>query len=148
MAVEHAWRDNDGQQAYIKALATLVAPPHISGKEGIPADGRVRRISIEFMHEGGAWKYVAVIFGANPDDIKRCTDETFEGREAYDQDQDVSMGGMMRHVVFNADHTLLIVRLLDGTLPVPPAETRVDRGGPTTRLSQTLEHRRDRGLTA
>jgi hypothetical protein len=112
--VEHAWLDNDRQQAYIKAIATFIAPPPMRGKEGIPADGRVRQeLSLEFRREGGAWKYVTLIFGANPDAITRCTDETFEGREAYDQDKNVSMGGVIRRVVFNVDHTLLIVRLLD-----------------------------------
>ena len=94
-------------------------------------DGRVwQEISLEFMREGGTWKYVVLIFGANPDAITRCTDETFEGREAYDPDKDVSRGGVIWWVVFNADHTLLIVRLLDEEhcLFLPPNQELTEAG--------------------
>src|SRR4030095_15916099 len=41
--VEHAELAPDGNSAEIETIATVIAPPHVRGKDGIPADGRVQQ---------------------------------------------------------------------------------------------------------
>jgi hypothetical protein len=53
------------------------------------------------------------MFGMDPSQIKACKNQAFEPIEAYDQNMSSSLGGPIVRVAFEADHTLVIVRVLD-----------------------------------
>lgn len=112
--VQYAEVSKDGNEAMVFGVARKTWPANMRGKNGIPQDGVTRgELTLQFVKEGSAWKYVNRTFGMDPDKITRCTNTAAEPVEAYDSDKNVSMGGRIVRVAFEADHTLLIVRLID-----------------------------------
>jgi hypothetical protein len=102
--VRHASLAKDGNHATILTVASKTMPP-----------GSVMRaeMTLDFVKEQGAWKYGEQMFGADPDKIVACRDDKFEPIAAYDQDEDSSLEGPIVRVAFEADHTLVVLRVVD-----------------------------------
>jgi hypothetical protein len=112
--VQYTEVSKDGHEATIYGVARKTWPANMRGRKGIPQDGVTRgELTLQFLKEGSTWKYVNRTFGMDPEQITRCTNTAAEPAEAYNSDKDVSMGGRIVRVAFEADHTLLIVRLID-----------------------------------
>ena len=99
---------------------------------GGPPPGTVMRseLTLDFVKEKGGWKYDNQTFGMDPDHILACTSESFEPIEAYDEDKNTSLGGPIVRVAFNADHTLVVVRVLDEeTCAFMPDRATLEKAG-------------------
>lgn len=135
--VQYADVSKGGHEATIFGVARKTWPAHLRGQHGIPPDGVTQaELTLQFRKEGGTWKYVSRTFGMDPEQITRCTNTAAEPAEAYDSDRTVSMGGRLVRVAFEADHTLLIVRLIDEEhcFYLPPQPTLQEAGFNPDRL--------------
>ena len=112
--VEHAELAPDGNSAEIETIATVVAPPHVRAKDGIPADGRVQQeITLAFAKEKAGWRYDQPTWGARVGSIKAC-DESKPAVEAdFDDSKESNIGGMIRRVVFADGYTVFVARIVD-----------------------------------
>lgn len=106
--VRHAALSKDGATATILVLAHK--KPAAGAPTGTPSQGEV---TLTFVKEAGGWKFGEQMFGMDPSQIKACKNQAFEPIEAYDQNVSNSLGGPIVRVAFEADHTLLIIRVLD-----------------------------------
>lgn len=68
---------------------------------------------LNFVKEGGAWRFDSPTFGPDPASVKACPNTAFEPLSAYDQDQTTSLGGPIDRVTFEADYTLVVIRVVD-----------------------------------
>jgi hypothetical protein len=112
--VRRATLSPNGTHATIKVLASKTVPEGLKNPDAPPPGTTMRsEVTLDFVKEKGGWKYDNQTFGMDPDKIVACPDVRFEPIEAYDQDRDTSMGGPIVRVDFNADHTLVVVRVVD-----------------------------------
>jgi hypothetical protein len=91
---------------------------HVVGSKKMafgPDAGKIKRIEmeIEFLKEGGTWLIGMPTFLGDPDQIKRIEDVAYEPIDSYDQDRSIDFGGRIVRVGEAADHTLLILRIVD-----------------------------------
>ena len=108
--VQDGWRSEGGGEAEIEIVATLVAPKHVRGKNGVPADGIVQQpVSLEFKQEGGAWKYVAPTFKMAPSQVAKCDENQPETEKAFDDQSNLSVGGLIKRVKFADSYTAIVV---------------------------------------
>jgi len=104
----------DGNRASIATIASKTVPAGAKTAGGPPPGTTFRnQIQLDFVKEGGNWKFATQTFGMDPDKIKPCASEAFDAIEAFDPDRSVSMGGPIRRVAFKADHTLVVVLVVD-----------------------------------
>lgn len=100
----------NGTAAQVQTVATLIAPPRVRGKNGVPKDGRVEQpITLEFKREGGAWRYVGPIFMAAPAKVKACDENQPETEQAFAGGHDLSIGGLIKRVKFADTYTAIVV---------------------------------------
>lgn len=80
-----------------------------------PDAGKLKLIEmqVEFFREAGAWRIGMPTFLGDPDEVKRPDEVGWEPIENYDQDRELEMGGRIVRVALEADHTLVVVRMLD-----------------------------------
>lgn len=112
--VMHSSLSSDGNKAVLVTVANKVVPAGLKDKNAPPA-GTVMtsELTLEFVKEGGKWKYDSQTFGMDPSKIKPCTDTKFEPIEAYDENSNMSAGGPIARVDLKGDHTLVVFRVLD-----------------------------------
>ena len=112
--VLHATISRDGTKATILTLGTRTVPANARIAGG-PKPGTVMHgeITLAFKLEGKQWKFDEQDFGADPARVKACSDDAVEPMANYDDNRDVSLGGVIRKVEFKPDHTLLVVRVMD-----------------------------------
>jgi hypothetical protein len=110
-----------GQVAKTGEVASLIT---LVTKRTAEAPGGVMRagLTLRFVRERGGWRLADQTFGPDPKAASACPDERNEAAAAYDADRQVSVGGPIARVVFNADHTLVVVRVVDepACLFLPP----------------------------
>lgn len=113
--VVHAALAKSGSAATLMAIGTIRIPADAKMPPGAPAPGSTVRmeLTLDFAREGGQWRFDEQTLGGDPDRVQKCPSETFEPAGAYDRDRNVSLGGPVRRVAFEADHTLVVVRVLD-----------------------------------
>lgn len=112
--VLHATLSHDSTQASILTLGTRTVPANVTIRGG-PKPGTVLHgeITLTFKQEGKQWKFDDQMFGIDPADVKPCSDKDVEPTTDYDDDRQVSLGGLIRKLEFKPDHTLLVVRIVD-----------------------------------
>jgi hypothetical protein len=119
--IRHASLAKDGATASIIVLAKKSAA--------------ASEVTLNFVKEDGAWKFGDQMFGMDPAKIVACKNQTFEPIDAYDQDRNTSMGGPVVRVAFEADHTLVIVRVVDEENCVfLPSRAALEKSGLKTEL--------------
>ena len=111
--VKHASLAKDGKSAAILLIATKKAPAKPSKGGPPPGSVMTMELTLNFVKEGSQWTFGDQIFGIDPSKIVACKNEAFEPIEAYDDDKNVSLGGPIVRVQFEADYTLLVVRVVD-----------------------------------
>jgi hypothetical protein len=112
--IRYTGLSEDGSRAMILAIATNTVPEDLKVPGGPPSGSKLRsELTLEFLKEANVWKFDSQTFGLDPDKVTACADDRYETIEAYDQDHPVSMGGLISRVAFKADHTLVVVRVLD-----------------------------------
>jgi hypothetical protein len=101
---------SDGNVAELQTVATLLAPRHVRGKNGVPADGIVQQpMSLEFKREGGAWKYVGPTFRMAPSEVVKCDENVPEAEAAFDDGSNVALGGLIKRVKFADGYTAIVI---------------------------------------
>ena len=112
--VLHGTISRDGTEATILTLGARAVPANARIPNG-PKPGSVMHgeITLTFKQESKQWKFDEQEFGVDPASVKACSDDAIEPAANYDDDHDVSLGGMIRKVEFKPDHTLLVVRIVD-----------------------------------
>jgi len=111
--VQESELTNGGDGAELQTMATLVAPRHVRGRNGVPADGIVHQpISLEFKREGGAWRYVGPTFMMAPSQVVRCDENKVETEAAFDDQTNLSLGGLIKRVKFADDYTAIVVDIV------------------------------------
>jgi len=80
-----------------------------------PEAGKLKRVEmmVDFVRVGEDWRIDMPRFLGDPDAVKRVEDVAYEPIESYDESRDVNMGGRIVRVALEADHTLVVVRMLD-----------------------------------
>jgi hypothetical protein len=111
--VKHTHLAKDGTGASIIVIAKKKIPNDVP--PGGPPPGTVvtAEMVLNFVKEGGNWKFADQTFGMDPAKIVRCKNEAFEPIDAYDDSKMTSMGGPIDRVAFEADYTLVVVRVVD-----------------------------------
>ncbi|MBL8702457.1 MAG: hypothetical protein JNK67_29010 [Alphaproteobacteria bacterium] len=108
--VQDGWRSDSGTEAELEVTATLLAPKHVRGKNGVPKDGIVQQpISLEFKREGGTWKYAMPTFRMAPSQVVKCDENQAEAEKAFDDQTNLSVGGLIKRVKFAADYTAIVI---------------------------------------
>ncbi len=113
MEVRHTHLAKDGQSASILVIAHKTIPANAPPGGPPPGTVSVGELTLNFVKEGGAWRFDANVFGMDPSKLKACKNTAFEPIDAYDKDRNTSMGGPIVSIDYEADYTLLIVRVTD-----------------------------------
>lgn len=115
LRVVHATIDAAGKKANIITVATKTIPKNAKLPPGGPAPGSTMQseVTLTFVKESDGWKLDDQIFGVDPSRIVACKDDRNEPEAAYDTDKTVSMGGPIARVDFQADYTLVVIRVVD-----------------------------------
>lgn len=138
LEVRHARLARDGRHASLITIAEKRVPAGLTSPDAPPPGTIVRNeLTLDFIKEGGAWKYDQQTFGMDPDKITPCRDERFEPISAYDEERSLSLGGPIARVAFAADHTLVVLRVLDEETCafLPPRAQLVAHGFDPERLT-------------
>lgn len=110
--VVHAALNRDGSKLEIHTIVGKTMPKGIKAPGAPPAGTKLRNeLTLAFVREGGAWKFDTQTWGMDPSKIKPCASTAFDGIAAFDDGSEMSMGGQIRRVAFNADHTLVVIRM-------------------------------------
>jgi len=114
LEVLHATINRAGTEAQIMTVAAKTIPKGMKMPGG-PAPGTVVHsgLTLEFVKQGGGWRFDNQTFGADPSKITACKDASNEPESAYDTGKDVSMGGPIVRVDFQPDYTMIVVRVVD-----------------------------------
>ncbi len=103
--VQHVEWAKDGSAATLYLLAQLPAMKELDRP-------RVRmELGVFFKNQKG-WKVDRKMPLGNPDDVKRTKDLSYDPQNA-DHDKSGSVGGRIVRSDFKADHTLVLVRMMD-----------------------------------
>lgn len=112
--VVHAKQNKDGSKLTLDTVISVVVPPG-PARQGMPPPGTKLQaeLALDFLREGGTWKFDNQTYGMDPTKIKPCTIKEFPGMAAFEERENASMGGQIRRVEFAADHTLIVIRVFD-----------------------------------
>jgi hypothetical protein len=128
--VKHGSVSADGKTAAILILATKKAPAKVPKGSPPPGSLMTTEMTLDFVSEGGQWKFGETVFGMDPAKIVPCKNPAFEPIEAYDDDKNVELGGPIVRVEFQADYTLLVVRVVDEeNCAYMPNREAIDKAG-------------------
>jgi len=110
--VLHVSQAKDGKLT-LHTVVGMVVPPG-PRRQGMPPPGTKLQaeLSLDFLREGGVWKFDNQTWGMDPSKVKPCT-ASFGGMDAFEERDNLSMGGQIRRVSFAADHTLVVIRMFD-----------------------------------
>ena len=112
--VLHAAVNAAGDKAHIITVAAKTIPKDQKIPGGAAPGSTVRSgMTLDFLKEGGTWKFDNQTFGADPATFTACRNYQNEPDTAYDQDKNVAMGGPIIRVDFQPSHTLIVVRVVD-----------------------------------
>jgi len=150
----HANVSADGKTVTIEAIASKTWPAGVKIPNA-PKPGSVTHgeVTLQFEREGGAWKLLDQSFGPDPAAIAVCHDDAAEAETAYNRSSNSSVGGQIRRVDFKADHTLVVIRIVDeeNCLILPPRDRLAQKGGNAEKLvpwalieAQGVPHRSDK----
>ena len=114
VVVQHASLNAAGQHARLVVALAKTIPPGRAAPDGPPPGSTQHaEATLGFVQQGGKWLFDEQIFGPDPTKIAACPDQKFEPESAYDLDRTVTLGGPIARVEFQADHTLVVVRVVD-----------------------------------
>ena len=106
-SAEHVEKDGDAA-AVLYGMASKVLPFG-------PEKGQTKRVEmmVEFARAGDEWRIGMSRFLGDPDAVQRIDDESFDSEEMFDDTKTVNLGGRIVRVALEADHTRIIIRMLD-----------------------------------
>jgi hypothetical protein len=112
--VLHATINAAGDKAHIITLATKTVPKDLK-MAGAPPPGSVVHsgLTLDFVKEGGAWKFDNQTFGHDPSKTVACKSYTNEPDSAYNENSTTTMGGPIVRVDFQPSYTMIVIRVVD-----------------------------------
>lgn len=102
--VEHSQFSADGKKAELNLLADLQSPDKKISKS---------EITLNFIQDHSQWKISKILFGVDPDQVKRSPESQFEPEKNYNHDKEVNVGGRIIKTEFQKDYILVSLRALD-----------------------------------
>jgi hypothetical protein len=112
--VQHAQLSKDGADATILVIAHKKIPADAAAQGGPPPGSVITvELTLNFVKEDGRWTFGDQVFGLDPTQIVACKNAAFEPIDAYDRSRNTSLGGPIARVAFEADYTLVVVRVLN-----------------------------------
>jgi hypothetical protein len=114
LEVLHATINAAGDKAHIMTLASKTIPKD-QKMAGAPPPGSVVHsgLTLDFVKEGGAWKFDNQIFGHDPSKTVACKSYTNEPDSAYNENSTTTMGGPIVRVDFQPTYTLIVILVVD-----------------------------------
>jgi hypothetical protein len=111
----HASINAAGDKATIITLGSKTIPKGVKLPPGAPPPGTVMHseLTLSYLKESDGWKLDDQMFGPDPADIRKCRSDKYDGEAAFNGNKTTSMGGPIVRVDFAADHTLIVVRVVD-----------------------------------
>jgi len=112
--VLHATINAAGDKAHIMTVAAKTVPKD-QKIAGAPPPGTVVHsgLTLDFVKEGGAWKFDNQVFGHDPSKTVACKSYTNEPESAYNTNSTTTMGGPIVRVDFQPSYTLIVIRVVD-----------------------------------
>lgn len=86
-----------------RALVVLLATKMVSGQQ------QQDEFDLGYVRQGGQWRLAGMAAVPGPADIKRCADQTAQPASAYAGGQTVTLTGRIERVLFQPDHTLVLL---------------------------------------
>jgi hypothetical protein len=112
--VQHAQLSRDGTEATILTIAHKKIPADAATQGGPPPGSVVTvELTLNFVKEDGRWTFGDQVFGMDPAQVVACKSTAFEPIDAYDDSKTTSLGGRIARVAFEADYTLVVVRVMN-----------------------------------
>ncbi len=133
----HSFIDGGAAKARLVTVATKTVPKGQKLPPGAPPPGTVIKagITLEFVKEGGAWKFDQQTFGADPSVVLACKNEANEPESAYDMASNVSAGGPIARVEFKDDYTLVVFSVVgDANCAYLPSRAALEKAGLRTEM--------------
>jgi hypothetical protein len=139
VTVVHSFIDDAGTHARLVTLATrtMTVPKGVKLPPGAPPPGTVMKagVTLEFVKEGGGWKFNEQTFGADPTAVLACNSEVNEPESAYDLESNVSAGGPIVRVEFKPDYTLVVFSVVgDPNCAFLPNRAALEKAGLRTAM--------------
>ena len=129
--VQRAVQSKDGAKITLNTLITMIVPANAPRRPGVPASGTKLQaeLALDFLREKGVWKFDNQTWGMDPSKVKPCT-TAWKGMDAFEERDNLSMGGQIRRVDFAADHTKVVIRMFDeeNCLFLPSRAKLTERG--------------------
>jgi hypothetical protein len=98
-------------EATLYVIATKILPAEVAKQQGRQT-ARVEAMA-QFRKEGNAWRLDNLLLTGDPDKVKRSPDEKYETQAAFNMDRRTSISGRVVRTRFEADHSVVVVRVLD-----------------------------------
>ena len=112
--VQRAVQSKDGSKITLNTLVTMVVPANAPRRAGVPPPGTKLQaeLALDFLRERNVWKFDNQTWGMDPSKVKPCN-ATWGGMDAFEERDNLSMGGQIRRVDFGPDHTKVVIRMFD-----------------------------------
>jgi hypothetical protein len=106
-----------GQKAEVQVVATTNVPKEIQKMRNLPPTQRLELI-LNFVKEGGQWKWAGPTILGDPDKRARPKDLKMGLRSDYKEGSNTQMGGQILRLEKQAAGTVYVVRVLDEEIAV------------------------------
>ena len=114
---------NGGQKVELQVIATLNVPEDVQKERKLPPTQRLELI-LNFVKEGGQWKWDGPTILGDPDKRARPKDLQMGSRSDYKEGSNMQMGGQILRLEKQAAGTVYVIRVLDEEIAafVPAAQ--------------------------
>ena len=106
-----------GQKAELEVIITTNVPEDIQKERNLPPTERLE-LTLNFVKEGGQWKWDTPTILGNPDKRARPKDLKMGSRSDYKEGSNMQMGGQILRLEKQAAGTVYVIRVLDEEIAV------------------------------
>ncbi len=108
---------NGGQKAEVQVIATIKVPEDVRKKQNLAPTQRLELI-LNFVKEGGQWKWDGPTILGDPDQRARPKDLKMGVRSDYKAGSNTELGGQIQRLEKQQAGTVYLVRVLDEEIAV------------------------------
>lgn len=136
---------NGGQKAEVQVIATTNVPEDIQKKQKLPPTQRLE-LTLNFVKEGGQWKWDGPTIHGDPDRRARPKDLKMGSRSDYKEGSNMQMGGQILRLEKQAAGTVYVIRVLDEEIAafVPAAKVSSEFAPGCVLMLRGGEHKSDK----
>jgi hypothetical protein len=117
---------NGGQKAEVQIVATINVPEDVQKEHNLPPTQHLELI-LNFVKEGGQWKWDGPTILGDPDRRARPKDLNMGSRSDY-KDSNAQMGGQILRMEKQAAGTVYVIRVLDEEIAAFVPAAKVSAG--------------------